>query len=536
MIGLAHRSDVSTRNKSSSCIHSVGVSSTSPVAATLAAASPVGIPIGAVQLDSSHVQSFWDITNRTLCTIRREKIYFRGVQPFIGPRNRPATDGLQQGDGSDSSPSRLLLIYVAPVVAAALGDDGHPEMLEFLERHDGVYIPGLRRTRTDRTAKRSSRNAMHQTIPTAVTNNSNKASNPSDPTTSFTFSELFAGIGGFRLGLEAIGGRCVFANEIDPHAASIYRRNFSSSGCHLLEADILDVCAEKDIPPDIDILTGGFPCQPFSKRGEQRGLCDEKGQLYQEIVRVLRASRPKSFIFENVSGLVSMGLAGARERFGGHGRRKEDGEVGVVFQTILGAFEDCGYDVTWNMCNSRHYVAQQRERVFIVGLRKDLAREHDFNWDWYELLLQGGSDADVCSVVVRDIMEPPNSSAVSESILSRHQWAKLQEVHSKRNGIEYAIMDIDAKAPTLISSYRRSGNHTSKYIFNEKDGTKRKVPRFLTPRECCRIQGFPEEYDVPSIGKHGEIETAHFYLGIGNAVVPQVVAGVGKEVLRCLRF
>lgn len=518
------------------------------------------------------MQHFSDIINQTLCTRRGEKISYRGLQPFVGPRNyRPTrNDGSQQVEGSSdrtsssSSSSRLLLIYVAPVVAAALDGDnnGHRyELLEFLERHDGVYMPGLRRPRTHRNATRFRRHAIHQLLGLqnagTTPNLSQETTTPADqrtptkPTTAtrFTFSELFAGIGGFRLGLESIGGRCVFANEIDPYAASIYRRNFEfdfaaastsdekKKKCPpLLEADILDVCAQNDIPSDTDILTAGFPCQPFSTRGEQRGLNDEKGQLYREMVRVLRASHPKSFIFENVSGLVGMGSVGGR--FGGHGLRKEERDVGSVFQIMLRAFEDCEYDVTWNICNSRHYVAQQRERVFIVGVRKDLACEYDYRWDWYDEMLRGESyDADAVSttVVVRDIMEHPDSPAVHESVLKEKQWAKVQEVHSKWNGIEYARMDLDAKAPTLISSYRRSGNHTSKYIFQERDGTEREVPRFLTPRECCRIQGFPEDYDVPSVGINGDVLTAHFYLGIGNAVVPQVVAGVGKEVLRCLR-
>lgn len=355
----------------------------------------------------------------------------------------------------------------------------------------------------------------------------------------FTFSELFAGIGGFRLGLESISvsGKCVFANEIDPYAASIYRRNFdggddddtSSTSYNLLEADILDLCAEKDMPADIDILTAGFPCQPFSSRGKQRGLDDERGQLYREIVRVLRASRPKSFIFENVSGLVSMGRGGGG-RFQGNGREKARGDAGSVFQFMLHAFEDCGYSVTWNICNSKHFVAQQRERVFIVGVRNDLSFEHTFSWDWYDQMVQGGgSEVDTAiSTVVRDIMEPPDSLDVIKCQLSSNQWTKLQGLHSD---IDYARIDIDAKAPTLISSYRRSGK-TSKFIFCERDGMNRNIPRFLTPRECCRIQGFPEDYDIPTIGEDG---TARFYAGIGNAVVPQIVANIGRELVRCLR-
>ena len=338
-------------------------------------------------------------------------------------------------------------------------------------------------------------------------------------TTVFTFGELFAGIGGFRLGLEAIGGRCVFANEMNPYAASIYRKHFgasakTASGSSLIEADILDLYESRDIPNDMDILSGGFPCQPFSSRGKQEGFNDERGQLYRDIVRVLRACHPKSFLLENVAGLVRMESS---------------------FSTILRAFEECGYTVSWRVCNSRHYVAQQRERVFIVGIRNDLVDNSGYSWEWFDKMLQSSSEGyDANPIVVRDIMEHPDSSAVLESDITAHQWLKLKDIHSKRNGIESAYINIDTKAPTLISSYRRTGNHTSKFILSERDGTKRSIPRFLTPRECCRIQGFPEEYYAPSIRKDGSDATAHFYVGIGNAVVPQIVSSIGKELVRCL--
>ena len=525
-----------------------------------------GIPIGAVQLGSSHVQPFRDLIDRTLRTSVQDKnskieLSFRGVQPFVGPSNQLTNTGIDiaidmggQHGGHEHAHAheRLLLIHVPPAVATAL-DDGHPELTDFLKQNDGAYIPGLRRSRTHRRATRRKRFAQPHTlskvqVQSKPNTNTDSKSNISldfgkqqvqaDPI--FTFSELFAGIGGFRLGLEAIGGKCVFANEIDPYAASIYRRNFvkSDSDCHLIEADILDICAKTDIPPDIDILTAGFPCQPFSTRGKQGGLSDERGQLYREIVRVLRHSRPKSFIFENVTGLVNMGEGGGG-RFRGHGVAQARGEAGSVFKIILSAFEECGYNVTWNICNSRHYVAQQRERVYIVGVRNDLVREHTFSWDWYDQILQssGRSDAGAISVLVRDIMDSPDSLAVSESELSPLQWAKLQETHSTRSGgiIKNTCIDIDAKAPTLISSYRRSGNLSSKYIFNERDRTEREIPRFLTPRECCRLMGFPEDYYVPSISIDGDTETAHFYAGIGNAVVPPVIASIGKEVVDYLR-
>ncbi|KAL7542557.1 hypothetical protein ACHAXR_011886 [Thalassiosira sp. AJA248-18] len=499
-------------------------------------ASHGGIPIGAVQLISGMTAPFHDLINRTLRNSVRNKkhLTFRGVQPFVGPRNQLTTipmEGQERSKGGSDS-GRLLLIHLPPAVATAL-DDGHPELVDFLKQNDGVYMPGLRRSTKHREATRKRRNARDAHTSTYLQPRPNADSScdtslikpPENPT--FSFSELFAGIGGFRLGLEAIGGKCVFANEIDPCAASIYRHNFATSDC-LIEADILDIHAEADIPADTDILTAGFPCQPFSSRGKQRGFSDERGQLYRELVRVLKSSHPKSFIFENVAGLVTMGT-GAGGRFPGRGNRND---AGPVFQLILRAFEDCGYNVTWNICNSRHYVAQQRERVFIVGVRKDLVRKHKYSWDWYDQMLQGGSDAYGISKVVRDIMEPPDSLAVTENELTPDQWAKLQEIHTKwYGGIDNAYINIDAKAPTLISSYRRSGSYSSRFIFNERDRTKREIPRYLTPRECCRLMGFPEDYNVPSIGRDGIVATAHFYSGIGNAVVPPVVASIGKELV-----
>ena len=136
---------------------------------------------------------------------------------------------------------------------------------------------------------------------------------------------------------------------MDPYASSVYRQNFENNNSNdntLIEADILDLCAIRDIPHDTDILTGGFPCQPFSARGKQRGFHDDRGQLYREIVRVLRACHPKSFIFENVAGLASMGEGGGG-RYQGRSLPRTRGEAGSVFQTILTAFQNCGYTVLW---------------------------------------------------------------------------------------------------------------------------------------------------------------------------------------------
>lgn len=165
---------------------------------------------------------------------------------------------------------------------------------------------------------------------------------------SFTFIELFAGLGGFRLGLAALGGKCVFASEIDPLAAAAYARNFGDDHLH---GDITSV-ATSSIPPH-DILTAGFPCQSFSRVGEQKGLADERGDLFHEIVRCAIAGRPKALLLENVPNLL----------------RVDDGHA---IHTIIEALTRCGYHCRLHVLNALAFVPQHRERLFIVCFRCDL--------------------------------------------------------------------------------------------------------------------------------------------------------------------
>ncbi len=174
----------------------------------------------------------------------------------------------------------------------------------------------------------------------------------------FRFVELFAGIGGFRIGMEAIGGRCVFASEICPDAVAVYHANFGLDKQHsgrieaadILVGDITSV-ADADIP-DHDILTAGFPCQPFSTLGDQSGLSDLKGRgtLFEQIVRVLRLRRPAAFLLENVPGLLHC-------------------DDGRAFATIMQALRGAGYRVAWELVNSRCLSAQSRNRLYFVGMR-----------------------------------------------------------------------------------------------------------------------------------------------------------------------
>ena len=316
-----------------------------------------GIPVGAIQIASAYVQQLNDFINeipdigmrvnedeeendivdgkqrkkrKKKKGGRKGKIAFRGVKPFVGPPTFEQAS-MPRGRGGQGKQS---LVHLPTSIATAL-DDGHPQLLEYLDQHQGVYHPGIRRHRKD--ARDLSRSALigDYVLPRPQPRDYDNVP-PAQPhqASSFTYAEFFAGIGGFRLGLDAIGGKCVYANEIDPYACSVYRRNFSRNGhdaaCPLVAADILDL--ESRSMPTVDILSGGFPCQAFSRRGEQGALSDDRGQLYRELVRVLRATRPKSFIFENVKGLVTLG--GGYVNKGG-----EEMKAGAVMQHILDEFE-----------------------------------------------------------------------------------------------------------------------------------------------------------------------------------------------------
>lgn len=491
----------------------------------------LGIPVGVVRIHSKHIQDFRTLLDTTL----GPPIRFRHVE--------------RSSDG-------WVLLHLPPVAALSLMEDceARPALVKFLENHSATFSPWVRKKGNKSTVFKSTFQANEQ-----------KSNPPLPSSSSFRFVELFAGIGGFRLGLESIGGKCVLASELSPYAASIYRDNFQDNDddkeyCCLVEGDILDLDLADYFPSNnttinaYDMLTAGFPCQPFTTRGEQRGFQDDRGQLYREVARILQETQPSCFILENVSGLVTLGEGGFR------GKRERKGRTvfreGSVFRRILHVLrEDCGYTVDWKVLNSWRWLPQQRERVFIVGIRNDVTSNASF-FNWNSFFESSGSNDNVSSdnnientnpfykdglsSTVRDILQPKDSPTVISSELSESQWKKVKDLHVKRNtspAVDGCI-DVDGKAPTLISSYHRISSVSTKYIFEEKDGTicdgsiGKRRPRFLTPRECCRIMGFPETYCINSSDqKHNE---GHFYHGIGNAVTPPVVAQVGQELWRCV--
>lgn len=175
----------------------------------------------------------------------------------------------------------------------------------------------------------------------------------------FNFIDLFSGIGGFRIALEQLGGKSLGYSEIDKNAIEVYRQNFIGA-INADEINLGDITKVENIPPDVDLIVGGVPCQPWSVAGKGKGFDDPRGRLWFDVIRLLEKGKPKSFIFENVRGLASPK------------NRKS-------FNYLLTQFENIGYDTKWQIINSYDFgVPQNRERVFIVGIRKDLANSQEY--------------------------------------------------------------------------------------------------------------------------------------------------------------
>ncbi|CAM9148092.1 unnamed protein product, partial [Ectocarpus fasciculatus] len=351
----------------------------------------------------------------------------------------------------------------------------------------------------------------------------------------FTFAEIFAGIGGFRLGLEPLGGQCVFTSELNEAARATMAANFPPT---CMAGDITGVYANQ--LPDFDILTAGFPCQPFSIRGEQGGLDDPRGQLFRELIRILNVKRPKAFLFENVTGLVYLN-GGRQNKLG----QPQSTDIGQTFRYILNEFEAAGYDISWKVIDAKHWLAQSRQRVYITGFRSDLGIKGDNHWPSPGVSCDGpGID-----LVVRDILETSPQCLVQ---LTQDQWDKMQtpEYLEKTNkwkglvgGARSKEIKLDEKAPTLTSGYKNASNEATRYLFYEADGSKLKTPRFLTPRECCRLMGFPETFIIPleKMSVRGKVLTgakseSQFYYQIGNAVCPPVIQAIGEDMLKAMNI
>ena len=309
---------------------------------------------------------------------------------------------------------------------------------------------------------------------------------------SFRFIDLFAGIGGLRMGFEPTGGRCVFTSEWDPKCQETYRLNYPDN--HEIAGDIRPYADNPDLIPEHDVLLAGFPCQPFSLAGVSKKnalgrphgfLCDTQGTLFFDTAQIIAHHRPAAFILENVKNLE------------GH-------DKGRTFATILHSLKnELGYHVQYRVINSQPWVPQKRERIFIVGFRDPT----DFDFAALEI-----ADA-AKGPKLHKILEP---EVPEKYTLTPNLWKYLQDYKAKHNaagnGFGFSLFGPDDVTRTLSARYYKDG---SEILIAQKG----KRPRRLTPRECARLMGFDTKEREFAIG----VSDTQAYKQFGNAVVVPVV-------------
>lgn len=333
---------------------------------------------------------------------------------------------------------------------------------------------------------------------------------PSKHDHEFTFIDLFAGIGGIRLGFEAHGGHCVFTSEWNAYAQKTYLANFPASEDHVFEGDITAVDAA--VIPDHDVLLAGFPCQPFSIAGVSKknalgrphGFeCATQGTLFYDVARIINTKRPRAFLLENVKNLISH-------------------DKGKTFATILETLRDeLGYEVHYKIIDGQRFVPQHRERILIVGFREPAG----FSWADLRIPEKGPT--------LSSILHPQDGSEASDSrwtygskatvlpkyTLTPKLWEYLQAYAAKHraagNGFGFGLVDGNSVARTLSARYYKDG---SEILISQGA---RKRPRRLTPRECARLMGFPDSFQIP-------VSDTQAYKQFGNSVVVPAVAEVAR--------
>lgn len=336
---------------------------------------------------------------------------------------------------------------------------------------------------------------------------------PTEPGSEFTFIDLFAGIGGIRMAFEAVGGKCVFTSEWNKYARQTYAANFRESKNHIFAGDITKINAS-DIPSH-NVLLAGFPCQPFSiagvskknSLGRSHGFNDAtQGTLFFDVARIIAEKRPQAFVLENVKNLS----------------RHDSGRTFDVIKSVL--CNDLGYNISYRVIDSRSWVPQGRQRIVIVGLNKSTYGESKtFDFDLIKIPKKNPRMAMVLhSENGEEHAEEPytvGDLAVvnSKYILTKHLWTYLENYAAKHrkagNGFGYGIVTSADVARTLSARYYKDGSE----ILVSRGS--RRIPRRLTPRECARLMGFPDDFVIP-------VSDTQAYKQFGNSVVVPMMEAV----------
>ncbi len=312
----------------------------------------------------------------------------------------------------------------------------------------------------------------------------------------FSVGSLYAGIGGICLGFKNSGFELLWANEYDKNACITYRNNFNHS---LIEGDILNL--DIDLIPKVDILTAGFPCQPFSVAGYRKGFDDARGNHFFKILDFVDFMRPKVVFLENVKNLVS---------------HDKGNTIKIIQKSLL----DRDYTFQYKVLNTKDYgnIPHNRERIFMIAFDKNFIKNSDEPFEFPE--------KEKLSKNVEDVLE---NKQVDEQFYyneNRYMFKMLQDEMKNENTIyqfrrQYIRENKSNVCPTLTANMGTGGHNVPliKTVFGF---------RKLTPRECLRFQGFPETYTIPSISN------SHLYKQAGNSVSVPVIEAVAKKIKKIL--
>ena len=323
---------------------------------------------------------------------------------------------------------------------------------------------------------------------------------PAPKNPKFTFIDLFAGMGGFRLAMQAQGGKCVFSSEWNAYSQKTYFSNFGD----MPFGDITKEVTKSYIPEKFDVLCAGFPCQPFSiagvskkkSLGRETGFKDKtQGTLFFDVADIISRHRPKAFYLENVKNLTSH-------------------DKGNTFRVIRETLEELNYSLHYQVMDGQTYVPQHRERIMIVGFDKE--RYHgEENFKFPEQ-----HEATRC---IKEILDP---NIDPKYTLSDKLWAYLQnyaEKHrAKGNGFGFGLVDLNGITRTLSARYYKDG---SEILIPQGNG---KNPRRLSPRECARLMGYPDQYRID------RVSDVQAYRQCGNSVIVPLITAVSEQIIKTM--
>ncbi|WP_299397692.1 DNA cytosine methyltransferase [uncultured Gelidibacter sp.] len=320
---------------------------------------------------------------------------------------------------------------------------------------------------------------------------------PTSENYSFKFIDLFAGIGGFRLALQNLGGKCAYTSEWDESAKKTYRANFGE----VPFGDITKTQTKNYIPDDFDILCAGFPCQAFSIAGNRKGFADTRGTLFFDVEEIIAKHRPKAVFLENVKNLVTH-------------------DKGKTFKTIIEILEKkLNYKVFYKVLNSMTHanIPQNRERIFIVALDPDQVQ----SWEKFEFPNEIKLTKSIHDIIDKEKQEEkyyytrnhkyyPELEKTMTSKDTVYQWRRVYVRENKSN-----------VCPTLTANMGTGGHNVP--LIKDDYGIRK-----LTPRECFLFQGYPENYVLPNLAN------SKLYMQAGNSVTTNLIERIGMEIIKVL--